>query len=85
MNFLKNTKVKVKLILSFIIVAILIIVVGVIGIISLKTISLNSDDMYNNKLKRIYILTNMKQNFTEIKSDIFLLPLLLREVMNSVK
>lgn len=71
MNFLKNMKVKVKLILSFTIVAILITVVGVIGIMSLKTISSNSDDMYNNKLKRIYMLTNMKQNFTEIKSDIF--------------
>lgn len=71
MNFLKNTKVKVKLILSFAIVAILITVVGVIGMMSLKTISSNSDDMYNNKLKRIYMLTNMKQNFTEIKSDIF--------------
>ena len=49
----------------------MITVVGVIGIMSLKTISSNSDDMYNNKLKRIYMLTNMKQNFTEIKSDIF--------------
>ncbi|WP_333859539.1 methyl-accepting chemotaxis protein [Clostridium sp.] len=71
MNFLKNIKVKVKLILSFSIIAILITVVGVIGIGSLKTINSGSDDMYNNKLKKIYMLMNMKQSFTEIKSDIF--------------
>lgn len=69
MDFLKDIKIRTKLILSFIIVAILIGVVGVIGIISLKTIGINSESMYGDNLQSIYMLTDMKQNLTETKSD----------------
>lgn len=70
MGFLKNIKVRTKLIISFIIVAILIGVVGAIGIMSLKTVDKNSEEMYNNRLQSVYLLTDMKQNLTEIKSDV---------------
>jgi methyl-accepting chemotaxis protein len=70
MIFLKNTKVKTKLISSFIIVAILIVVVGAVGIISLKTININSDEMYSNRLQSVYILTDMKQDLTEGRADL---------------
>ncbi|MBP2032003.1 methyl-accepting chemotaxis protein [Clostridium algifaecis] len=70
MGFLKNIKVRIKLIVSFIIVAILIGIVGAIGILSLKTVDTNSEEMYSNKLQIIYELTDMRQNLTEAKSDL---------------
>ena len=69
MGFLKDIKVKTKLIVSFIIVAILIGVVGAIGIMSLKTVDANSEEMYSNSLQSVYMLNDMKQNLTEIESD----------------
>lgn len=71
MNFLKNIKVRTKLISAFIIVAILIAVVGVIGTMSLKTIDANSEEMYSNRLQSVYTLMDMKQSIIEIKSDVF--------------
>lgn len=70
MNFLKNAKVKTKLIISYVVVAVLIVVVGAIGIVSLKTVSLNSEDMYSNRLQRVYKLTDMGKNYLEIRADL---------------
>lgn len=69
MPFLKNIKVKKKLIATYIIVAILISIVGILGIISLKALDINSGEMYSDQLQSVYMLTDMKQNLTEIKSD----------------
>ncbi|WP_342590207.1 methyl-accepting chemotaxis protein [Clostridium muellerianum] len=69
MNSFKNIKVRTKLILSFIIVSIVIAIVGIIGMMSLKTVAVNSESMYNNNLQSIYLLTDIEQNLTEIKSD----------------
>lgn len=69
MGFLNNIKVKTKLIVSFLIMVVLIALVGIIGILSLKALDINSEDMYGNNLQSVYILTDMKQNITEIKSD----------------
>lgn len=69
MGLLKNLKVRVKLIGSYIIVAVLIAVVGGIAIKSLKTVKTNSENMYSNNLTSVYMLTDMQQNITEIKSD----------------
>ena len=70
MGFLNNIKVKTKLLLSFIIVAILVAVVGVIGIVSLKTLETNSEDMYTNSLQSVYMITDMNQNLTKVNSDV---------------
>lgn len=69
MPFLKNIKVKKKLIATYIIVAILISIVGILSIISLKSLDENSGKMYSDQLQSVYMLTDMKQNLTEIKSD----------------
>ncbi|QXE20711.1 methyl-accepting chemotaxis protein [Clostridium sp. 001] len=69
MNFFENIKVRTKLMLSFIIMALLIAVVGAIGIMSLRTVNVNSEEMYSNRLQSVYMLTDMEQNLTEIKSD----------------
>ncbi|AKN31087.1 chemotaxis protein [Clostridium carboxidivorans P7] len=70
MGFLGNIKVRTKLFTSFFIMSILIAIVGAIGITSLKTINTNSEEMYNNRLQSTYMLTDMRQNLTEIKSDL---------------
>ena len=70
MGFLKNIKVRTKLIISFIVVAILVGVVGTIGMMSLKTVDINSEDMYTNSLQSVYMLTDMRQNLTEIRDDV---------------
>lgn len=70
MGFLKNIKVKVKLIISFLIVAVLIGIVGGVGIISLKSVGENAKKMYNQNLQNVYMLTDMKQNLTQIKSNL---------------
>lgn len=70
MNFFKNMKVRTRLILSFIAVAMLIGVVGTIGVMSLKTVDANSQSMYGNNLKSVYMLTDMRQNLIEVKEDV---------------
>ena len=70
MSFFNNIKVRTKLILAFLIVAILIAIVGIIGITSLKTLDANSENIFSNNLQSVYMLTDMRQNLTEIKSDV---------------
>lgn len=70
MNFIKNIRVKTKLIAAFLIVAILIGIVGIIGIISLKKVGRKSENIYTHNLRIIYILTDMKDNMDEIRTDI---------------
>ncbi len=70
MSLLKKFKVKTKLILSFLIVAVLIAVVGTVGALSLKKVAANSQDMYNSNTQSIYMMTDMRQNLTQINNDL---------------
>ena len=70
MNLLKNVRVRIKLIVAFLIVAFLIGIVGGVGIISLKNVGENAKKMYSQNLQSVYMLTDMKQNLTEIKSNV---------------
>jgi len=70
MNIFKNIRVRTKLIVAFLIVALFIGIVGGVGITSLKNVGENAKKMYSQNLRSVYILTDMKQNLTEIKSDI---------------
>lgn len=70
MNLLKNIQVKIKLIAAFLIVAVLIGIVGGVGIISLKNVGENAKKMYSQNLQNVYMLTDMKGNLNEIKSNI---------------
>lgn len=69
MKFFKNIKVKIKLTLSYLIIAILIPIVGILGVTSLKVIDANSQKMYNSNLKSIITLMDMKQKLIKINSD----------------
>jgi len=68
MNLLKNMRVKVKLITAFLIMACLIGIVGGIGISSLNNIGKEAEGIYTQNVRSVYILTDMKENLTEIKN-----------------
>lgn len=51
------------------IIAILIPIVGILGVTSLKVIDANSQKMYNSNLKSIITLMDMKQKLIKINSD----------------
>jgi methyl-accepting chemotaxis protein len=70
MNLLKRTKVKTKVILSYLIVDLLIGILGFQGILSLKTVAGNSEEMYNSNLQSVYTLTEMEKNLVGINNDI---------------
>lgn len=69
MNVFKNLEVRKKLIISYLLMALVIAVVGTIGILSLQTIAQNSDEMYTNKLQSVYMLTDLGKNITKINND----------------
>lgn len=69
MNFIKNIKVRTKLLASFLIVVLIIAVVGIIGMSSLKKVEANSEDMYSRNLQVVYMLTDLQQNITAGRTD----------------
>ena len=68
---LKNIKKKVKTqpISAFLIVAVLIVIVGAVGGVALKNVARYGEKMYSINLQSVYMITDMNQNLTEIKSD----------------
>ncbi|WP_202127809.1 methyl-accepting chemotaxis protein [Clostridium sp. C2-6-12] len=67
---LKNVKVRIKLIAAFLIMACMIGIVGGIGVFSLNNIGRGAEKIYAQNVRGVYILTDMKQNLTEIKSNV---------------
>ena len=70
MKWYKNLKIAQKLISAFIIVAVLIGVVGFIGIHNMNTINSNATTMHDYNLESIKALTTMKQNYADVRSDL---------------
>ncbi|MCH3964364.1 MAG: methyl-accepting chemotaxis protein [Clostridium sp.] len=70
MNILSNLKVRTRLVLSFVIVALLIFIIGITDITGLRKIDSNSENMYGRNLSSIYLLTDTEQNVTEIRMDL---------------
>lgn len=52
MKFIKNLRIKTKLILSFLFMTVIIIMVGFTGLISIKTINKNASTMYMYNFKK---------------------------------
>ncbi len=66
----KKKRIKTKLITLFLIVAIIIVIVGgAIGGFALKSVAKDGKEMYSVNLQSIYMITDMNQNLTDIKSD----------------
>lgn len=70
MNWFKNLKIAQKLISAFITIAILIGVVGFIGIHNMSEINSNAITMHDYNLESIKSLTTMKQNYADVRSDL---------------
>ncbi|AWK50772.1 methyl-accepting chemotaxis protein [Clostridium beijerinckii] len=70
MKTFKNFKISQKLILSFTIVAILIGIVGFIGIYNMKIINNNAVTMHDYNLETVKNLTTIRQNFDEVRIDL---------------
>lgn len=70
MGFLKNIRVKRKLALSYILVALLILAVSLVGMKSLSTVNANSQEMYSESTQSVYILGDMKQSLIQINSNL---------------
>jgi Methyl-accepting chemotaxis protein len=69
MNFLGKFKVWIKMIVSFVIIAAMISVVGYIGISNLNSINNNGDEMYNAHLVSVYLLSNTNKNISQVQAD----------------
>ncbi|MFL0251936.1 methyl-accepting chemotaxis protein [Clostridium neuense] len=70
MAWFKNLKIAKKLILAFIIVAILVGIIGIIGLFNMNKINSNAASMYNYNLASINNLTTIKENFSDVRSDL---------------
>ena len=70
MEWFKNLKIAQKLILSFSIVAILIAIVGFMGIYNMNTINSNAVNMHDYNLETVKNLTTIKQNFAEVRINL---------------
>lgn len=66
MKILRRTKVKVKITIAFLIIVLIIGIVGAMGMNSLRKSNSNAEDMYNNSLKNLYMLSDTEQNLSAI-------------------
>lgn len=69
----RSLPIKFKLTLSFLTVAILIGVVGIIGALSLKNVNNKASGMYNRNFNHVNEILSIKSNMTEIKSSILIM------------
>ena len=69
MELLDNTRIGTKLIASFLIIALLLVIVAVVGYMSMKTIDDDLTAMYSDRLVPIAELGVMGSNYYEIRGD----------------
>lgn len=69
----RSLPIKFKLTLSFLTVAILIGVVGIIGALSLKNVNNKASGMYSRNFNHVNEILSIKSNMTEIKSNILIM------------
>lgn len=69
MNWGKKMKISQKLILSYIVIALIVFVVGFIGIGQMKKINTNADTMYSDNLRSIEFLNSVKVGFLENRNQ----------------
>ena len=73
MRFINKIKISQKLIISYVSIAALIFVVGVIGALNMKQINANANSMFDNNLRSIEILDNIKGGLLENRAQTLLL------------
>lgn len=70
---IKSFKIKHKLLAAFMLIALFMGAVGYIGISSLGKVDSNTKNIYNYNFQSTYIMTDMKDNLTQIRADILML------------
>ncbi|GEP63686.1 methyl-accepting chemotaxis protein [Clostridium beijerinckii] len=70
MIWFKNLKISHKLISTFIFISILVCIVGFIGLYNMNIINNNATSMHDYNLASINNLTTLKQNISDIRSDL---------------
>jgi len=70
MNLFRNMKVKTKLIGAFLILALLIGIVGGVGVVSLGNVKEKGEVIYSRNLQSVYFLTTTKIYMAEGRSDL---------------
>lgn len=74
MNWLKKIKISQKLIISYVAIAVLVFIVGFMGITNMKKINANANTMYLDDMRSIELLYNIKGGLLENRSQtIFLI------------
>ena len=73
MNLINNLTIKIRLISSFLVIAILIGIVGIIGVVSLKNVNIKAEEMYTIRLQHVNQILSIKSNMSEIKSNILII------------
>lgn len=73
MNLIRNLRVKTKLIASFLIVAILIGIVGIIGTLSLRDVNNKAEEMYAVSLQHVKEILSIKSDMSEIKNSMLIM------------
>ncbi len=73
MNWYKNLKVRTKLLVAFIIVALFSGIVGGVGITNMNNLNSRTEEMYNDRLVPVADLGIVVKNLTRIKADTYLL------------
>lgn len=69
MNLFRNINIKFKLIASFLILALIILISGIYASTALKQVAKASNNMYEKDLQTVYALTDMSKNLNRIKSN----------------
>lgn len=67
---LSNASIKLKLIISFSLIVVLTLIIGVVSIANLKKVSNNADSMYNHNLQGMDILHRIKENNSNIHASL---------------
>lgn len=65
-----NLRISHKLSISFLIVVVVMGVIGFIDIRSLNKVDNYSNDIYNNNFQSIYMMTDMRNNLSQIRADV---------------
>jgi len=73
MRIMNKIKISQKLIISYVGIAAIIFVVGIIGALNMKRINENANYMFDNNLRSIEILDNIKGGMFENRGQLFLL------------
>lgn len=73
MEFLNNIKIRIKLMVSFLIIALIIGITGIIAVMQISRINSNSREMYTNRLVSMNYLTGVENDYWRMRSDMLTL------------